>query len=129
MAAFLRALETTVLPGNRSLEVDTSGLPHALQRLIALARSDPGPSTSDTVLRRPNLMQRTGTIALALWRESVVTAELVGEGVLSVWPALTGRTYAQASDLITLMRESGSGALGIVAVVNCLVGAILAFVG
>ncbi|MBV8398824.1 MAG: ABC transporter permease, partial [Acetobacteraceae bacterium] len=49
--------------------------------------------------------------------------------VLSVWPALRGRTYAQASDLITLMRESGSGALGIVAVVNCLVGAILAFVG
>ena len=30
LAPFLRALETTVLPGNRRLGLDTSGLPHAL---------------------------------------------------------------------------------------------------
>jgi phospholipid/cholesterol/gamma-HCH transport system permease protein len=129
LAAFLRALETSILAGNRRLELDTSGLPHALRCLVELARSDPGPPASDTIRRRPNLIEQTGTRALASWRQWVATAELLGEGLLSVWPALTGRAYTQASDLVTLMRESGSGALGIVAVVNCLVGAILAFVG
>jgi hypothetical protein len=36
---------------------------------------------------------------------------------------------ARSADVIALMRESGSVALGIIAVVNGLVGAILAFVG
>jgi hypothetical protein len=35
LAAFLRALETSILAGNRRLELDTSGLPHALQCLVA----------------------------------------------------------------------------------------------
>ena len=59
----------------------------------------------------------------------MASAELVGVTVLNIKPALAGRLHARASDLLVLMQERGAGALGIVAVVNGLVGAILAFVG
>src|SRR5260221_7949205 len=49
--------------------------------------------------------------------------------ILRVAPALRRRLQARLADTIALMRESGSGALGIIAIVNGLVGAILAFVG
>jgi phospholipid/cholesterol/gamma-HCH transport system permease protein len=42
---------------------------------------------------------------------------------------LRGRLATRLEDIIGLMRENGAGALGIVAIVNGLVGAILAFIG
>ncbi|MBX6376455.1 MAG: ABC transporter permease, partial [Acetobacteraceae bacterium] len=43
--------------------------------------------------------------------------------------ALAGRVRTRAVDVLVLMREAGASALGIVAICNGLIGAILAFVG
>ena len=51
-----------------------------------------------------------------------------GDGLCGT-AAFTGRTRTRAVDVVELIREAGAGALGIVAIVNGLVGAILAFVG
>jgi phospholipid/cholesterol/gamma-HCH transport system permease protein len=56
-------------------------------------------------------------------------AALVGEAALRGAAAFTRRTSTRAVDVVQFVREAGAGALGIVAIVNGLVGAILAFVG
>lgn len=128
LVAFVRALQTAG-DGGRSLDLDLSGLPMPAQRLLALAAADHSPDAGADAPVGRSLAWRIGTRALRGWGELVAAAELLGQTVLGIAPALRGRLCTRASDVVALMRESGSGALGIIAVVNGLVGAILAFVG
>jgi phospholipid/cholesterol/gamma-HCH transport system permease protein len=127
LIAFVRALQTTA--DGRRLELDLAGLPEPAQVLLSLAAADHGAHTAVEALARHSIAWRAGTQALGWWAELMASAELLGISVLSIAPALRGCLLARSADLIALMRESGSGALGIIAVVNGLVGAILAFVG
>jgi phospholipid/cholesterol/gamma-HCH transport system permease protein len=70
-----------------------------------------------------------GEVALGLWANTVDIAVLVGEVVLRNAASLAGRTCTRISDVWQLIREAGPRAFAIVAIVNGLVGAILAFVG
>jgi phospholipid/cholesterol/gamma-HCH transport system permease protein len=54
---------------------------------------------------------------------------IVGELVLSSMAVLTGRARIRRADFVEALRQSGHAALVIIAVVNLLVGGILAFVG
>ena len=49
--------------------------------------------------------------------------------MLSAAAALGGRVRTRGADVLELMREAGAAALAIVAIVNGLIGGILAFVG
>jgi phospholipid/cholesterol/gamma-HCH transport system permease protein len=128
LVAFVRALQTTA-DGRRRFELDLAGLPEPAQRLLSLAAADHGASAAVEAPAHYSIAWRAGTWALGWWAELVASAELLGISVLSIAPALRGRLLARSGDVIALMRESGGGALGIIAVVNGLVGAILAFVG
>jgi len=128
LVAFVLALEAEALRRAPPIAVDEAGLPETLRRLLALARAGRGPPT-DPAPRRASILERAGLRALAFWAALISSSELIGATILNIKPALKGRLRARASDVLVLMQESGSGALGIVAVVNALVGAILAFVG
>jgi phospholipid/cholesterol/gamma-HCH transport system permease protein len=128
LVVLIRALQAAG-DGGRGLNLDLSGLPMPAQRLLALAAADHGLATGGDAPTRRSLAWRIGTATLCGSSEVVAAAELLGQTLLNVAPALRGRLRARATDVIALMRESGSGALGIIAVVNGLVGAILAFVG
>jgi len=129
LVTFVWALELAAGYGARPIEVDEAGLPETLRRLLALARAEHAPPAAAIVPRRASLFERTGLRVLAFWAALGSAAELVGVTLLNVKPALAGELRARASDVVVLMQECGSGAFGIVAVVNALVGAILAFVG
>jgi phospholipid/cholesterol/gamma-HCH transport system permease protein len=68
-------------------------------------------------------------LAVASWHELTAATALVGDVVLRAGAALTGRLRSRAGDVLELMSDAGTGALGIVAIANGLVGGILAFVG
>ena len=74
-------------------------------------------------------LERVGRLALAFWAGAGAANRLVGETIQRGLVALGGRAWTRAVDVLALMREVGPGALIIVAIVNGLVGAILAFVG
>ncbi|MBN8888799.1 MAG: ABC transporter permease, partial [Rhodospirillales bacterium] len=78
---------------------------------------------------RSSLATKVGGRAFDAWATVVEAAELVGLTALRGGAALGGRTRTRAVDVFQLVHEAGAGALGIVAIVNGLVGAILAFVG
>ena len=134
LIAFLQALrraaaETPAAGAEPRTELDETGLPEAARRLLALAaESGPAPPTAVSPAA-DSLLARTGRRATARWAEAVAVAALVGETVLRGAAALGGRVWTRAVDVLELMREAGAGALGIVTIVNALVGGILAFVG
>jgi len=66
---------------------------------------------------------------LDAWAEALSTMTLIGEVVLRTGAALRGRTRMRATDLMTAMSNAGVAALPVVALVNILVGGIIAFVG
>jgi phospholipid/cholesterol/gamma-HCH transport system permease protein len=134
LVAFLQALrraatEAAAAGLERRIELDETGLPEAARRLLALAaESGPAPPAA-TPPAADSLLTRTGRRATARWAKAVAIATLVGETVLSAAAALGGRVRTRGADVLELMREAGAAALAIVAIVNGLIGGILAFVG
>jgi phospholipid/cholesterol/gamma-HCH transport system permease protein len=129
LIAFLRMLRDSADAGRtRPVQIDVSGLPEPTRRLLALAAAGAA-EAAVTAVPCPSLATRVGEAYFAGWSGMVDIAALVGEAALRGAAAFTRRTSTRAVDVVQFVREAGAGALGIVAIVNGLVGAILAFVG
>ncbi|HEX2940646.1 MAG TPA: ABC transporter permease [Rhodopila sp.] len=127
VVVFIQQLDDAARRRTPPLPLDGSGLPDAVRQLLSLAAStEERPSVAG---RPPSLPVRIGRWALGGMAELLAVATLVGDTVLRGSASLVGRTQTRAVDVLHLMAEAGAGALGIVAIVNALVGAILAFVG
>jgi phospholipid/cholesterol/gamma-HCH transport system permease protein len=111
----------------RGVAVTHAGLPGALERMLALVQESALPPS---VTATPGgWLERLGRRALG-WRERVRAAALfVGETTLALGRFVVGRARFRGVDLGLLFEGAGPGALPIVALVNFLVGIILAFVG
>jgi phospholipid/cholesterol/gamma-HCH transport system permease protein len=112
----------------RGLEVDLGGLPEGARRMIALARAVPRAETG----RRPeddNVLARVGRVALRAWDTASDALDFLGEAVLALGALFTGRARFRRVDLLHALEATGISALGIVALINFLIGAVLAFVG
>ena len=129
LVAFLARLDDVLADNAGGPALDINSLPSALARLLALTRANHPRRTDDMPAARRSLLDDAGMAALICWEATVSSAELIGVTVLSTRLVLTGRLQARAVDVVGLMRECGFGALGIAAIVNGLVGAILGFVG
>lgn len=127
--AFLKMLGDSAGTGRAEpVQIDLTGLPDSARRLLALASAGTTESTTIEV-PRASLATRVGEAYFDVWSNAVDVAALVGETALRGGAAFAGRARTRAVDVSRLVREAGAGALGIVALVNGLVGAILAFVG
>jgi phospholipid/cholesterol/gamma-HCH transport system permease protein len=129
LVALLARLSALAAAGAFRAELDLASLPDPLHRLLALARADDGQQSQDVPKPRVSVLERTGTLAITTCKQIVTMAELVGAVALSIPAVLTNRLRARRVDILLLIQECGFGALGIVAIVNLLVGAILGFVG
>jgi len=114
----------------RQNQLDESGLPAAARRLLALAvEPEAAQASVSQTESRISIPDWTGRRAIAYWNATIGLTELLGLAVLRGSAALAGNARTRTVDVLNLMRESGARALAIVAIVNGLVGAILAFVG
>jgi len=106
---------------------DESELPASARALLGLipevvpAMTTPKPQLG--------VIERIGVSVLDAWAEALSTMTLIGEVVLRTGAALRARTRMRATDLMTAMSNAGVAALPVVALVNILVGGIIAFVG
>jgi phospholipid/cholesterol/gamma-HCH transport system permease protein len=111
----------------RGVRFDEAGLPEAVRRLLALL---PPKKPEASASRRPNpMIDRVGQYVIAQGSEVVAITTLLGDTILSSGAALRGRARMRGVDLMTCIQNAGVFALPIVAVVNLLVGGIIAFVG
>jgi len=126
LVAFVRT--TALIARDRGLEVDVSTLPEGVRKLIDLAAAVPR-AKADRPLEDDTLSGRVGRIALGAWDTAVDANEFLGEVVQAFGSFLRGRARFRRIDLMHALESAGVGALGIVALINFLVGTVLAFVG
>ncbi|HSD27546.1 MAG TPA: ABC transporter permease, partial [Vicinamibacteria bacterium] len=112
----------------RDAAVDASALPEGARRLLGLAlavkpRAQP-PAVEDDVLTA-----RVGRVALHVRGTAGDALTFLGETVLAFAALLRGRAGFRRVDLLHAFEATGVSALGIVALINFLIGAVLAFVG
>lgn len=127
LLVFLRSLMTKAT--EQGIELDLSGLPSGVQRLLKLSSAPP--SRADTVRspQQADALQQLGSLVFRGWRNIVESLTFVGECSLSVLRVLTGRGKLSLRDLWLLMQECGPKALPIVTLVSFLVGTIIAYMG
>lgn len=126
LLAFVHSV--AALCAERSIPIDTGALPDGARRLLALATeappgAPPPPSEDDA------LTARVGRLALHGWDTARDAVGFLGETVLAFAALLRGRARFRRVDLLHAFETTGVGALAIVALINFLIGAVLAFVG
>ncbi len=125
------------LSRTRNVEFREEGLPEGVRRLLRLAQAVPERTDARQQSVKPQLLQRMGERAIQGWRGTLEMFTFLGENLVALGNLFRGRVQfrwsdaflAMWSDAFLVMQECGPQALGIVAMINFLVGLILAFVG
>jgi phospholipid/cholesterol/gamma-HCH transport system permease protein len=112
----------------RGIAVDTSALPEGARKLVALALAVK-PQPREERVEDDAITARVGRVALGAWGTLGDALSFLGETALAGAALLRGRAGFRRVDLLYAFETSGVGALGIVALINFLIGAVLAFVG
>jgi phospholipid/cholesterol/gamma-HCH transport system permease protein len=126
LAAFL--LRASAVVRARGGSLDRSGLPTGLQRLLDLAEAVPEKTGARRIAADVPWLDTVGEATLRTGQQFDSFVTFIGEAVLAFGRALRGRARFRASDLLVLVEQAGFQALGVVALINFLVGLILAFV-
>ena len=111
------------------LEFRDAGLPEGVRDLLKLARTVPEATDAGRPAPDARLITRIGNAALLGCREAVILVTFLGELARALVALVRGRARFRWGDLLEVVQEAGPEALAIVALINFLIGLILAFVG
>jgi phospholipid/cholesterol/gamma-HCH transport system permease protein len=112
-----------------NIELRDDGLPEGVRRLLRLAQAVPERSDARRATAKAAFLQNVGEPALKGWAGTLAMFTFLGENLTALTNLLRGRAQFRWPDAFLVMEECGPQALGIVAMINFLVGLILAFVG
>lgn len=104
-------------------------LPAGVSALLNLSETVPEDKDASRQMAEPGFFARLGDSSVAAWHDGKALLTFVGENVLACFKLLRGTAQFRWSDMLLVMQECGPKALGIVALINFLVGMILAFIG
>jgi phospholipid/cholesterol/gamma-HCH transport system permease protein len=125
LLVFLSSLREAL--ARRRIGFDQTGLPPAARRLLALLPVAPPESTAPT--RAIGSIERVGIWAIERWSDLIGLTTLIGETILRTGAAARGQVRTRLVDVLACIQDAGIAALPMVALVNVLIGGIVAFVG
>jgi phospholipid/cholesterol/gamma-HCH transport system permease protein len=128
-ALMVRILAVNELCTKGKLEFRTQTLPDGLAKLIALAQAVPEKADAARKEVMKPFLERVGESGLAVWTGGTVMLSFLGESVVAMLKLARGKAQFRWTDMLQVMQECGPQALAIVALINFLIGLILAFVG
>jgi phospholipid/cholesterol/gamma-HCH transport system permease protein len=111
------------------IEIDRSGLPKGVQRLLALAEAVPERGGARDEKARPSFVSRVGLATVAGIDGAREFATFLGQVAIAMGALLRGRARFRWSDLWLYIQHAGADAIPIVSLISFLVGVIMAFVG
>ena len=113
----------------RQVEFRDDGLPEGVGRLLRLAQAVPERSDVGRAAAKAPFLQRVGERAVQSWEGTLALFTFLGETLVALGNLVRGRAQFRWADAFLVIQQCGPQALGIVAMINFLVGLILAFVG
>jgi len=120
-------LKLQELCDQRQIECDRAGLPHGVQRLLALAMAVPEHHEAQREATRASLLVRLGQSVLDIAEATRALLTFLGQVALAFGQLMRGRARLRAVDLWLIVQASGAQALPIVSLISFLVGLIMAF--
>jgi phospholipid/cholesterol/gamma-HCH transport system permease protein len=113
----------------RNMTFRGEGLPDGVRRLLRLANAVPEKKDARSSSPQVGFLQNLGEHGFKIWQDARDLLAFLGENILAFINLLRGRAQFRWVDALLVMQQCGPQALGIVALINCLIGLILAFVG
>ena len=114
---------------DRQLEVDDSGLPQGVRRLLKLAFSVPAHDTGGDKHSSSGYLYQIGMAVQSFWFGVPTALHFIGEVLQSFARIFRGRAAFSRHDLVLIIEEAGPQALPVVTLISFLVGLILAYMG
>jgi phospholipid/cholesterol/gamma-HCH transport system permease protein len=111
------------------LEFRADTLPEGVRRLLRLASAVPEKKDARSTETHLGLLESLGEHAFKGWHGAAGLLGFLGENLQALWNLLRGRAQFRWADALLVMEQCGPQALPIVAMINFLIGLILAFVG
>jgi phospholipid/cholesterol/gamma-HCH transport system permease protein len=128
-ALMVRILALNDLCTKAKIEFRATTLPEGLSKLIALSQAVPEKKDAARKDVKTPFLQRVGQSGVEVWTGGKAMLSFMGESVVALLKLLRGRAQFRWSDTLMVIQQCGPEALGIVALINFLIGMILAFVG
>ena len=125
----VRILALHDLCAKANVEFRAQTLPPGLAKLVALSQAVPEKKDAARRDHKAPFLQRVGESGLKAWSDGREMLTFLGENVVALVKLVRGRAQFRWSDTFLVMQQCGPEALGIVALINFLIGLILAFVG
>ena len=113
----------------RDIDVHYDGLPKGVQRLLRLAQAVPKKADTRRTAVRASLFRKAGERTIQGWQGILGLFTFLGQNLIALGNLLRHTAQCRWADVVEVMEQTGPQALGIVAMINFLVGLILAFVG
>ena len=113
----------------RQIDVDRSGLPEGVRRLLDLAAAVPEKKDARKMALREPFLVQVGKAGMDIARQVTGMTTFLGEATIAFGRFLVGKAKFRRTDLWLTIQQCGADALPIVSLISFLVGLILAFVG
>jgi phospholipid/cholesterol/gamma-HCH transport system permease protein len=113
----------------QGIEFRAETLPGGVAALLRLSQAVPEKKDAARQRIRSSVLRRLGESAITNWEGGIGWLTFLGQNVLALVSLIRGRAQFRWADVFLVMEECGPRALGIVALINFLIGLILAFVG
>lgn len=111
------------------IDQNRDGLPNGLRRLVELAEAVPEKKGARSEATQPSFFERVGTLTLGYGLSLSDFMSFLGELAIAFGKFVRGKARYRREDLVEVIQECGSSAVGIVSLIAFLVGVILAFMG
>jgi phospholipid/cholesterol/gamma-HCH transport system permease protein len=128
-ALMVRILDISDLCAKAKVEFRAKNLPDGLAKLIAMSLAVPEKKDAARKEVKTPFLQRVGQSGVKIWTGGKEMLSFMGESVVALLNMVRGRAQFRWSDIWMVIQQCGPEALGIVALINFLIGMILAFVG
>ncbi len=127
LVVFLRSLTALLLTSG--VEIDVTGLPEGVRRLLHLASAIPERKGARRSDQKKPWITRVGERAIRGFSDFGASIRFLGELTQAFVAMARGKARYRPSDLLAIIQECGPEALPIISLISVLVGMILAFLG
>lgn len=122
-------VQTSEFCRERGIDQNRDGLPNGLRRLVELAEAVPEKKGARSETAKTSFFEHIGMMTLGYRLSINEFLGFVGELTVAFGKLIRGKARYRREDLIEVIQECGSSAVGIVSLIAFLVGVILAFMG